>query len=281
MASCWWAGARGWVDRRIALKAYQLRSFKSDDPEMRVTAVETVVPDRVRDYCRRQIAAVEEAVARLDGGGIACDEAKAAIGTMTSLLAENRLAELHRTLFSVVVREAVDKAKNFANFAEQADMIRRAPGKRVFDICDNHFGGKHEILEQVLMRSHEKFDQVMAGEEFVRGPIEKRVERFVNAAWEHYRGDEYMATLEILLASRAESGTGAKIKLNHQSHLALWRRIFFDSPISDRAMQDAIYTVHCLLTGYVIEQVLEPESFDIKRHLLRLRLILLAMLKEG
>ena len=113
------------VDRRIALKAYQLRSFKSDDPEMRVTAVETVVPDRVRDYCRRQIAAVEEAVARLDGGGIACDEAKAAIGTMTSLLAENRLAELHRTLFSVVVREAVDKAKNFANFAEQADMIRR------------------------------------------------------------------------------------------------------------------------------------------------------------
>ena len=145
----------------------------------------------------------------------------------------------------------------------------------------HHFGGKHEILEQVLMRSHEKFDEVMAGDEFARGPIEKRVERFVNAAWDHYRGDEYMATLEILLASRAESGTGAKIKLNHQSHLALWRRIFFDSPISDRAMQDAIYTVHCLLTGYVIEQVLEPESFDIKRHLLRLRLILLAMLKEG
>jgi hypothetical protein len=39
--------------------------------------------------------------------------------------------------------------------------------------------------------------------------------------------------------------------------------------------------VHCLLTGYVIEQVLEPDFFDIKRHLLRLRLILLAMLKEG
>jgi len=145
----------------------------------------------------------------------------------------------------------------------------------------HHFGGKHEILEQVLARSHEKFDQAMAGEEFTRGSLEKRIERFVNAAWEHYRGDEYMATLEILLASRAESGAGALIKLNHQSHLALWRRIFFDSQISDRAMQDAIYTVHCLLTGYVIEQVLEPDFFDIKRHLLRLRLILLAMLKEG
>ena len=145
----------------------------------------------------------------------------------------------------------------------------------------HHFGGKHEILEQVLARSHEKFDESMSGEEFARGSLEKRVERFINAAWEHYRGDEYMATLEILLASRAESGTGALIKLNHQSHLALWRRIFFDSQISDRAMQDAIYTVHCLLTGYVIEQVLEPDFFDIKRHLLRLRLILLAMLKEG
>lgn len=113
------------ADRRIALKAYQLRSFKSDDPELKVTAVETVVPDRVRGYCLEQIAAVRQAVARLDGGGIACDEAKAAIGTMESLLSENRLAELHRVLFSVVVREAVDKARNFANFAEQADMIRR------------------------------------------------------------------------------------------------------------------------------------------------------------
>jgi AcrR family transcriptional regulator len=145
----------------------------------------------------------------------------------------------------------------------------------------HHFGGKHEILEQVLARSHEKFDETMAGEEFTRGPLEKRVERFINAAWEHYRGDEYMATLEILLASRADAGGGAGIKLNHHSHLALWRRIFFDCALNDRAMQEAIYTVHCMLTGYVIEQVLEPEFFDVKRYLVRLRRILLGMLGEA
>lgn len=145
----------------------------------------------------------------------------------------------------------------------------------------HHFGGKHEILEQVLARSHEKFDASMSGEEFTRGALEKRVERFINGAWEHYRGDEYMATLEILLASRAEGGDGAGIKLNHHSHLALWRRIFHDCPLTDRAMQEAIYTVHCMLTGYVIEVVLEPEFFDVKRYLQRLRRILLAMLTES
>ncbi len=145
----------------------------------------------------------------------------------------------------------------------------------------HHFGGKHEILEQVLARSHEKFDASMSGEEFTRGALEKRVERFINGAWEHYRGDEYMATLEILLASRAEGGDGASIKLNHHSHLALWRRIFHDCPLTDRAMQEAIYTVHCMLTGYVIEVVLEPEFFDVKRYLQRLRRILLAMLTES
>lgn len=143
----------------------------------------------------------------------------------------------------------------------------------------HHFGGKNEILEKVLERSHEKFNEALGGEEFTRGTLERRVERFVNAAWEHYRGDEYMATLEILLASRGEGSTGG-INLNHRSHLALWRRIFHDSTISDRAMQEAIYIVHCLLTGYVIELVLEPEFFDIKRYLLRLRRILLAMLTE-
>ncbi|MGI5868272.1 MAG: malectin domain-containing carbohydrate-binding protein [Kiritimatiellia bacterium] len=113
------------ADRRVALKAYQLRSFKSEDPELKVAAVETVVPDRVRDCCRRQIAAVQEAVARLDGCAIACDEAEAALGTMEALLSENRFAELHRALFSAAVREALDKAKNVASFAEQAEMIRR------------------------------------------------------------------------------------------------------------------------------------------------------------
>jgi len=143
----------------------------------------------------------------------------------------------------------------------------------------HHFGGKNEILEKVLERSHEKFSQSLAGEEFTRGTLEKRVERFVNAAWEHYCGDEYTATLEILLASRGEGSSGG-INLNHREHLALWRRIFFDSTISDRAMQETIYIVHCLLTGYVIERVLEPEFFDIKRYLLRLRRILASMLTE-
>jgi len=145
----------------------------------------------------------------------------------------------------------------------------------------HHFGGKEEILEQVLSRSHEKFNETMSRDEFTRGSLEKRIERFITAAWDHYQGDEYMATLEILLATRGERDSGTNIKLNHHSHLQLWRRIFFDSTLNDRSMQEAIYIVHCTLTGYIIEQVLEPATFDIKRYLLRLRRILHAILTES
>ncbi|MBK6288885.1 MAG: hypothetical protein IPJ33_20120 [Gammaproteobacteria bacterium] len=45
-------------------------------------------------------------------------------------------------------------------------------------------------------------------------------------------------------------------------------------------MQEAINVVHCMLSGYVIEAVLEPGTFDVRRYLLRLRRILLSLLAE-
>lgn len=143
----------------------------------------------------------------------------------------------------------------------------------------HHFGGKQEILEAVLARSHEAFLVRMQDPRFALGSLEQRIRRFVAAAWEQYQGTEYMATLEILLATRARDGAShGRIDLSHQSHLALWRQIFHDVAIGDARMQEAIYTVHCLLTGILIETVLEPETFDARRYLKRLQTILLAML---
>ena len=48
---------------------------------------------------------------------------------------------------------------------------------------------------------------------------------------------------------------------SREEHLALGRRIFHDSAASNQRMQEAIYVVHCMLTGILIETVLEPAGF--------------------
>ncbi len=128
----------------------------------------------------------------------------------------------------------------------------------------HHFGGKEEILGEVLERSHRTFQHSLADARFVSGTPKARVAKYVDVAWEHYRGAEYMATIEILLAGRAYgSATDAlAISRSKAEHLALGRRIFHDSAASNQRLQQCIYIVHCMLTGILIETVLEPAGFD-------------------
>ena len=127
----------------------------------------------------------------------------------------------------------------------------------------HHFGGKDEILGEVLERSHRAFQQRLDDPSFTKGTPAARVGRYVDAAWEHYRGDEYMATIEILLATRGYGGLSSELSISRsrEEHLALARRIFHDSEVSNQHMQEAIYMVHCMLTGILIETVLEPAGF--------------------
>jgi AcrR family transcriptional regulator len=128
----------------------------------------------------------------------------------------------------------------------------------------HHFGGKDEILGEVLERSHRTFQQRLNDPSFAKGTPAKRVARYVDAAWAHYRGDEYMATMEILLASRGHGSAveALSISRSREEHLALGRRIFHDSTASKKQLQEAIYVVHCMLTGILIETVLEPAGFN-------------------
>ena len=136
----------------------------------------------------------------------------------------------------------------------------------------HHFGGKEEILEAVLERSHRAFQQTLANSVFTKGTPEARVAKYVDAAWEHYRGDEYMAAMEILLAMRGHAGATQQWSVGHSraEHLALGRRIFHDSTASKQRLLEAIYLVHCMLTGILIETVLEGAGFNARvytRHL--------------
>ena len=161
--------------------------------------------------------------------------------------------------------------------ASSTEIARRAGVS--WGAVQHHFGGKDEILEAVLARSHETFTERLSDPVFTRGTLERRITRFVEAAWQHYQGSEYVATLEILLATRATRLSAAHpISLDGASHLALWRRIFHDISIPDAQLREAIYTAHCMLTGILLETVLEPRGFDAKRYLRRLGRVLLTML---
>ncbi|MBA6413690.1 TetR/AcrR family transcriptional regulator [Parahaliea sp. F7430] len=144
----------------------------------------------------------------------------------------------------------------------------------------HHFGGKEEILEEVLQRSHLKFHEALSASRFTTGTAERRVAKYVDAAWFHYQGDEYMATMEILLATRGngKASSDLSISRSRKAHLALARRIFHDSEASDRIFQEVIYTVHCMLTGLLIEIALEPQSFEPKPYLKRLKAQVSSML---
>tara|TARA_R110002110_G_scaffold153886_1_gene347478 strand:- start:25198 stop:25818 length:621 start_codon:yes stop_codon:yes gene_type:complete len=144
----------------------------------------------------------------------------------------------------------------------------------------HHFGGKEEILEEVLHRSHTKFHESLSANRFTTGTASRRVAKYVDAAWYHYQGEEYMATLEILLATRGhgKASNDLSISRSRQAHVELARRIFHDSSASDKTFQEVIYTVHCMLTGILIEMALEPVSFDPKAYIKRLKSTVTGML---
>lgn len=171
------------------------------------------------------------------------------------------------------------KEKGFA--AASSSQIAKRAGVS-WGAVQHHFGGKEEILEEVLQRSHLKFHETLSANRFTTGSSERRVANYVDAAWYHYKGDEYMATLEILLATRGhgKASNDLSISASRQAHLDLAKRIFHDSPASDRTIQEAIYLVHCMLTGILIETVLEPQSFEPKTYLRRLKNMLNEMLYD-
>jgi AcrR family transcriptional regulator len=169
------------------------------------------------------------------------------------------------------------KEKGFA--AASSSQIAKRAGV-TWGAVQHHFGGKEEILEEVLQRSHLKFHEALSAKRFTTGTPTRRVAKYVDAAWYHYQGDEYMATLEILLATRGHGNANSDLAISasRQVHLDLAKRIFHDSEASDSLMQEVIYLVHCMLTGILIEMALEPQSFDSKLYVRRLKTIISEML---
>ena len=152
------------------------------------------------------------------------------------------------------------KADGFA--AASSSRIAREAGV-TWGAAQHHFGNKDAILQEVLERSHQVFRQTLDDPGFVVGRPAERVRRYVSAAWDHYSGDLFMAALEILLAWRGHAGSPSDQFFRHSraDHLGITRRIFHDSPASDAKLHEAIYCVHCMFSGLLVESTLERGNF--------------------
>jgi AcrR family transcriptional regulator len=190
-----------------------------------------------------------------------------------------RQAAKSRATQDKIINAVIELIREKGYAAASSTEIARRAGV-TWGAVQHHFGGKEEILGEVLERSHRKFQQSLQDARFASGTASERVAKYVDAAWEHYRGDEYMATVEILLATRGHGGPGDDLAVSRsrEEHLALGRRIFHDSTASNQRLQEAIYVVHCMLTGILIETVLEPAGFKPRVYTSHLKTVVVALL---
>lgn len=142
----------------------------------------------------------------------------------------------------------------------------------------HHFGAKEDILRAIMDLSHEKFIVLTSDQAIRQGSMADRVDRFVDAMWQHYQSDLYFAAMEILLASRGMSQVQESIMGMRDSLLAMMRNTFPHSTVSDDDIIEALIFTHCVLTGLTIEGVLEKTLQNLERHKRRIKFILLSML---
>src|SRR3546814_546855 len=135
--------------------------------------------------------------------------------------------------------------------------------------AQHHFGAKEDILQAILDRSHQRFSERVADPSLLKGPLNTRVDLFVDRMWKHYQDDLYRVTLEILLAMRAfQPTTPSKAEEQHiRAHQKTMRSIFHDSKLDAAQLREAMTFVHCFLTGLSIEHMFERRVRHVDRHL--------------
>lgn len=147
----------------------------------------------------------------------------------------------------------------------------------------HHFGSKEQMLEAVLERCHQIFLILVNNEELLKGSLEERAAMFIALSWRHYRSDIYVATLEILIATRSHRNVVSLVQLTKQqaaAHNKRIREIFPECPLDDRALSEVMIASHCSLTGLTVEVILQPKLVNIGGYLRRIASALEMMLVD-
>tara|TARA_R110001599_G_scaffold325504_1_gene537715 strand:+ start:85441 stop:86019 length:579 start_codon:yes stop_codon:yes gene_type:complete len=148
----------------------------------------------------------------------------------------------------------------------------------------HHFGNKEEILLAVLEMARDVYIQSLRNAELKQGSLEKRIDRFVDTVWQHYKSDLYFAFSEIVMATRGKKGNLplGSVSMNRQLklHFQTIFDIFSEYEVSDLRMKESLRFVHRFLTGFAMDRVLEPRLPYEDIHIQRLKDDLFTLIKE-
>jgi AcrR family transcriptional regulator len=138
-----------------------------------------------------------------------------------------------------------------------AEIARRAGV--TWGAVQHHFGGKEGILIAVLEDSFDRFASRLAEIDTEGASLEKRVDQFIDRAWEHFGSAHYRSTFEILL-SYAGPDIPAPETLWQDEMLQAWDRIwsgiFSDTVLPRRSTIRLQYYTISVLTGLASTQML-------------------------
>lgn len=152
-----------------------------------------------------------------------------------------RTAETRERIMSAVVASVSEVGFNRTTASE----IARRAGV-TWGAVQHHFGGKEGILAAVLEDSFDRFAQRLSDIEVDGAPLERRVELFIDRAWEHFASPHFRSTFEILQHHAGGSSNGWQAEMLVAWN-RIWSTIFADAHLSRRrrvTLQH--YTISCL-----------------------------------
>jgi len=145
----------------------------------------------------------------------------------------------------------------------------------------HHFGNKDEIMVAILHRAQDIYLSQLSGAKLNEGPIEARINRFVDTVWEHYRSDLYFAFSEILRAwhlnAKGAESPGFSVDKHQDKHVRIMAEMFEGYPIPRSVLKDSFRFVHRFLAGFAMDKILEPQAPFETQHIKRIKQELLQL----
>lgn len=142
----------------------------------------------------------------------------------------------------------------------------------------HHFGGKDGILLAVAEDSFNDFASRLTSIPIEDTALEKRASLFIDRAWDHFSGNGYRSTFEILLnyLGREDAADAPQWQAGmFRAWDSIWMNLFHDAPISRRRHRILEHYTISTLSGLASTLMLEggdatlgAEELDILKQLL-------------
>jgi AcrR family transcriptional regulator len=136
----------------------------------------------------------------------------------------------------------------------------------------HHFGSKDELLKTIVLLSRDMFNDEVSTRDYSGLPLGERISAFVDAAWQHYQSEVFLASVEITFWYRNNGlWSGEDIASDDGRTGALARemivKVFAGTETDPDRLIEAMTHMHCVLTGLAFQKILTGDESGSATHL--------------